>query len=276
MRDRDGDVLYVGKAGNLRRRVRSYFGPGGRHGRLIGRALERLEVIDHETCGSEFAALLRENRLIKDLQPPCNRRGTGGAGRYLRLAGASPARLHLATAVRDDGAAYFGPLRSQRMARESVACLEVLYPLRDADPRLCEMSVRDLTAVLDGDPVALGALGLPPGRRRVGAVPLDRGEAPDGPRAVLALLAALARARRAAVRCGVIVEPSGPDGAAEVFFVAGGVVRHRAVVDAGGWTVPVRRASRRSAVTRARRPCPPTRSTRRRWSRSACATAPTP
>jgi len=241
MRDRNGDVLYVGKAGNLRRRVRAYFGPGGKHGRLIGRALERLEVIDHETCGSEFAALLRENRLIKELQPPCNRRGTGGAGRYLRLVGGPEPRLHLAAAVRDDGAGYFGPFRSQRMAREAVACLEVLYPLRDADPRLREMSVRDLGAVLAGDPLALGGLGCRLGAAAAsGAVHVDRGEGPDGPRAVLALLAALARARRAATRSGVIVEPSGPDGAAEVFFVAGGVVRHRAVVDAAAWSVPVR------------------------------------
>ena len=85
MRDRDGGVLYVGKASNLRRRVRAYFGPGGQHGRLIGRALEQLESLDHETCGSEFAALLREDRLIKELQPPCNRRGAGGGGAYLKL-----------------------------------------------------------------------------------------------------------------------------------------------------------------------------------------------
>ena len=82
MRDRDGGVLYVGKAANLRRRVRAYFGPGGRHGRLIGRALEELESIDHETCGSEFEALLREDRLHQGAAPPCNRRG-GGRRRQL-------------------------------------------------------------------------------------------------------------------------------------------------------------------------------------------------
>ena len=115
MRDRAGEPLYVGKAGNLRRRVRSYFGPGGRHGRLIGRALERLETIDYETCGSEFAALLREDALIKELRPPCNRRGVGGAGQYLKLTGSSPApRLYVVPRVRPDAGPSVGPVRSRR------------------------------------------------------------------------------------------------------------------------------------------------------------------
>ena len=117
MRDRAGRPLYVGKAGNLRRRVRLYFEPGGRHSRLIGRALEQLEVIDHETCGSEFAALLREDQLIKEMRPPCNRRGTGGAGQYLKLTASSPSpRLYVVPGVRPDAGSYFGPVRSQRLA----------------------------------------------------------------------------------------------------------------------------------------------------------------
>ncbi len=252
MRDRHGEVLYVGKAGNLRRRVRSYFGPGGRHSRLIGRALERLESIDHEIHGSEFAALLAEDRLIKDLRPPCNRRGAGAAGRYLRLAPSGAAnRLQLVTAIRDDDASYFGPLRSQRVAREAAACLEVLYPIRDAAPALREASVGDLRAVLSGDPAALGGLGV---RLAVavasGAVALGDDDAPDPARSLLALLAALARARRSATRAGVIVEPAGPEGTAEVFFVAAGVIDRRVVVGASDWAGPVAeglRALRRRA-----------------------------
>ena len=99
MRDRRGRALYVGKAADLRRRVRAYFGPGGRHGRLIGRALERLAYIDHEVCGSEFAALLRENDLIKALSPPCNRRGAGAGGRFLKIShGEMAPRLYVVPA----------------------------------------------------------------------------------------------------------------------------------------------------------------------------------
>jgi DNA polymerase III epsilon subunit family exonuclease len=243
MRDREGRALYVGKAGNLRRRVRSYFGPGGRHGRLIGRALEQLESIDHEPCGSEFAALLREDRLIKELRPPCNRRGTGGPGHYLKLTAASSSpRLFLVPRAIGDGALYFGPVRPGRTAREAVAALGVLHPLDDPDPAAREASAQALAAVLVGEPRALAELGL-----RIaaavsrGALQVAPEEPTDGPRAVLALLAGLSRARRAARRLAVLVERDERRGAAEVFFVAGGVVRHRAEVDADGWEEPVRR-----------------------------------
>ncbi|MGD9572060.1 MAG: exonuclease domain-containing protein [Thermoleophilia bacterium] len=239
MRDRAGEVLYVGKAGNLRRRVRSYFGPGGKHGRLIGRALERLEVVDHETCGSEFAALLREDRLIKDLRPPCNRRGTRAAGHFLRVV-AEPGgpRLQVVPAPRDDECAYAGPLRSPRLTADALACLDVLYPRDLPDPAAAAASTAELEAALAGEPAALGALGCRLGAAvAVGAVPTGED---DGPSALLGLLGALARSRRAATRAGVVVEPAAEDGAAEVFFVAGGVVRHRVVVDDAAWAVPVR------------------------------------
>ncbi len=244
MRDRAGEVLYVGKAGNLRRRVRSYFGPGGRHGRLIGRALERLEVVDHECCGSEFAALLREERLIKDLRPPCNRRGTTAAGHYVRVAAAADGpRVQVVPLPREDEGAYFGPLRSQRLTREAVGCLGLLYPpAPDAPGGYAAETHRELTAALAGEPAALGALGcrlgaaLAAGTVRAG----DGGEGPDSAGSVLGLLSALARVRRARARAGVIIEPAVEDGAAEVFFVAGGVVRHRVVVDDAAWAAPVR------------------------------------
>ena len=157
MRDREGDALYVGKAANLRRRVRSYFGPGGRHGRLIGRALEELESLDHETCGSEFAALLREDRLIKELRPPCNRRGAGGGGAYLKLTLAEDApRLYAVARPLPDGAAYFGPVRSQRLARGAVTGLRLLYGVEGPDTALRRR--RPAPAAV-GEPGALGRPG---------------------------------------------------------------------------------------------------------------------
>lgn len=238
MRDGGGKPLYVGKAGNLRRRVRSYFGPGGRHARLIGRALDQLETIDHETCGSEFAALLREDRLIKEMRPPCNRRGLGGAGQYLKLTGSSPSpRLYVVPRLRPDAGSYFGPVRSQRLAREAAGCLRELFPIADPDPAVRAAAVAAVTGVLDGDAAALGDLGLRMGRavsqRRMA---IDVGDGPDPPRALLGTLASLARARRAASRMAVLVERAESPCVAEAFFVAGGVVVHSAQLDAELWS----------------------------------------
>ena len=78
-KDRAGVVLYVGKAKNLRSRVASYFQPSAdlpaSRGPTIQRMIEEL-VCDFDVleCDSEVDALLRENRLIKDIQPRFNER----------------------------------------------------------------------------------------------------------------------------------------------------------------------------------------------------------
>ena len=77
-RDRDGRVLYVGKASNLRARVRSYFASDDR--RKVPQLLRELVTIDHRVCASAFEAEVRELRLIQRLQPRFNRHGQGGAG----------------------------------------------------------------------------------------------------------------------------------------------------------------------------------------------------
>jgi DNA polymerase III epsilon subunit family exonuclease len=243
MRDRHGAVLYVGKASNLRRRVRAYFGPGGRHGRLIGRALDRLDRIDHETCGSEFAALLRESRLLKELRPPFNSRGVGRGGRYLKLSVADPApRLYVVSRALDDGAAYFGPVRSEQLAREAVACLHTLVPLAALDAAVRAGAVQEVLRLLEGEPQALGALGarLAPAVRD-GRIAIEPSGGPV--EALLGTLAALARARRARVRTAVLLERGEREGA-EAFFVAGGVVRHRADLPPDGWEESARRGLR--------------------------------
>ena len=62
-RDRDGRVLYVGKATNLRARVRSYFASDDR--RKVPQLLRELATIDHRVCATPFEAEIRELRLIQ-------------------------------------------------------------------------------------------------------------------------------------------------------------------------------------------------------------------
>src|SRR5580765_2514269 len=120
MRDRNGQALYVGKAGDLRTRVRSYFGPRRQPPRVEG-ALAALARIEAAPTGSELEAALFELDLIRRWRPAANvRDARPDKSVYLRLALAEHApALGLRAAVRDAGALYAGPFRSRRLATEA-------------------------------------------------------------------------------------------------------------------------------------------------------------
>jgi DNA polymerase III subunit epsilon len=137
MRDRNGQALYVGKAGDLRTRVRSYFGARRQPPRIEG-ALAALAAIETAPTGSELEAALAELDLIRRWRPPGNvRDARPDKSVYLRLALAEHAPvLGLRTAVRDDGALYAGPFTSRRLATEAAEALRDGYRLRTCRPRL--------------------------------------------------------------------------------------------------------------------------------------------
>src|SRR4051812_4178266 len=129
-RDRHGRPLYVGKATNLRSRVRSYFSTDDR--RKIGQLLRETERIDHLVCSSTLEAAVLEGRLIRRLLPRFNRQGTRGAKAvYLKLTlGERFPRLAVARAPKADGGLYLGPLASARLARQVADAIERAAPLR--------------------------------------------------------------------------------------------------------------------------------------------------
>ena len=133
MRDRLGQALYVGKAGDLRTRVRSYFGARRQPPRIEG-ALAALEAIEVAPTGSELEAALAELDLIRRWRPPGNvRDARPDKSVYLRLALAEHApALGLRTTVRDDGALYAGPFTSRRLATEAAEGLRDGYRLAPA------------------------------------------------------------------------------------------------------------------------------------------------
>jgi DNA polymerase-3 subunit epsilon len=251
MRDREGAVLYVGKARNLRRRVRSYFGPQGRHGRLIARALEGVASIDHEETGSELSALLRETALLRELRPPCNTRGVRtGAGRFLKLTTGDPfPRLYVVAEVLDDGAAYYGPVRSERLARQAIDALHVLYPIQACHPRCAggrqerlleddvptecrgpcraenvdayQEGIEDVRCLLEADQGAAAAMLVARLAEQMTDHPFAFADptAREAIEALLAMLGALARVRFAADVGGVIVEPATEPGVATALFI---------------------------------------------------------
>jgi DNA polymerase-3 subunit epsilon len=107
-RDRNDTVLYVGKARDLRARLRSYFS-GSRQRPAVEGALGALERVEWRQLGSELEAALAELRLIRRLRPPANARA-GRPERYAYLT----RRNDRWTVVSDPG--RYGPIRSRHRA----------------------------------------------------------------------------------------------------------------------------------------------------------------
>lgn len=128
-RDRGGRVLYVGKATDLRRRVRSYF--SGDQRRKVGQLLRETEAIDTIVCSSTLEAAVLELRLIRSLDPRFNRQGRARGGRtWVRLTDERYPRLSIVRSLRGDSADHLGPFPSHRAARQVVEAIHTAVPLR--------------------------------------------------------------------------------------------------------------------------------------------------
>jgi excinuclease ABC subunit C len=135
MRDRSGDVIYVGKAASLRARVRSYFDEGRGDDRLfVGYLEELLGDVDVIVTRSEKEAVLLENELIKKHRPRFNVRLRDDKDFIvLRLDERHPyPRLEVRRAreKRVAGARYFGPYSSASSIRETLRIVNRHFQLR--------------------------------------------------------------------------------------------------------------------------------------------------
>jgi DNA polymerase-3 subunit epsilon len=136
-RDASERVLYVGKATDLRARVRSYF--SGRALRApVERAVEAAARVETRPLGSEFEAALLELELIERLRPPANARGASperACYLTLTLDEAVP-RLRVSSGPGPPGSVTAGPLRSRRQADAVASALRVAFGLRVCRPRV--------------------------------------------------------------------------------------------------------------------------------------------
>ena len=129
---RDGRVLYVGKARDLRTRVKSYF-YGDERKRVQDLLGEVKHVEGEATPGGELEALVLESRLIRRHEPKYNRRGkTWRRFVYLKLdpAEAFPRLKVVHRASAADGCTYLGPFMGSGAARLAKEAIEEIVPLR--------------------------------------------------------------------------------------------------------------------------------------------------
>ena len=134
--DGRGEVLYVGKATNIRSRVRSYFSTDRR--RKVDQLLRETQRIDHTECAGALEAEVLELRLIQELRPRFNRRSKNWS-KYsyvkLTLRDRFP-RLSIVREWKEDGSFYLGPVSSRRVATDIVDAIQAVVPLRRCTQRV--------------------------------------------------------------------------------------------------------------------------------------------
>ncbi len=203
---RNDQVLYVGRARDLRSRLRSYF-RSDRQRPAVEAAVAAAERIEWRVTGSELEAALEELRLIREIRPPGNARVSRPERHvWLRQRGDS--------VVASTRSSPVGPLRSRRTAQLAARVLtpdELARP-QDALPRL-RQRLRDLSEARRFEDA---------GRLRDRIAALER---------VCRELGRLERVR--SLRCCVLV-PADESGYVRAFFVAGGRVAAERTLPPGG------------------------------------------
>ncbi|PWU17919.1 MAG: hypothetical protein C5B48_15375 [Candidatus Rokuibacteriota bacterium] len=209
-RDQHDQVLYVGRARELRARLRSYF-RSERQRPSVEAALLALQRIEWRVLGSEFEAALEELRLIRELQPPANsrsRRSDGGV--YLRRRGDEVVVTKSPTEL--------GPIGSRRRAALAARSLARASP-------------EELDQLLGGAP-------LPRLRKRLAdlAESLRYEEAArlrDRISALEHVLERLQRLQRLRQTDACVIAPALEPGWRTAFFVRGGLIRARRFLPPG-------------------------------------------
>jgi DNA polymerase-3 subunit epsilon len=130
--DKHGTTLYVGKAKNLRTRVRTYFN-GGDGRRKIGRLVEEVAEVRIKETESELGALILEAREIKRLLPRYNSAGREDrAGWFIRLDTDEPYPVPERVPANEtrEGVIHLGPYRSAGLLDACIEALGRIFPLR--------------------------------------------------------------------------------------------------------------------------------------------------
>src|SRR3989339_362934 len=136
MKDGAGEVLYVGKARDLRVRIRSYFARTDARA-MIPFLISRVQDLEFIITGAEKEALILENNLIKEHRPRYNVDFRDDKSYYhVRIDPSEPfARFQLVRRPKKDGGRYFGPYPSSAAAKEPLRFLQTIFPLRSCRDR---------------------------------------------------------------------------------------------------------------------------------------------
>ena len=141
--DKEGVILYIGKAKNLKKRVSSYFTKNHDYGKTKV-LVKKISSIEHIVVNTETDALLLENNLIKKYQPRYNvLLKDDKTYPWICIKKENYPRVFLTRKVVRDGSEYFGPYTSIRTAKALLSLVKELYPLRTCAYDLSEKNIEN-------------------------------------------------------------------------------------------------------------------------------------
>lgn len=138
MRDARDEIIYVGKAKSLTKRVHQYFQPSHDEGVKKKQMVERIDHFEFIVCDTELEALVLENNLIKENRPKYNTMlRDDKTYPYIKVTvGEAYPRVLFTRRVEKDGAKYFGPFPSAGAVHETIELVQKLFSLRTCSRRL--------------------------------------------------------------------------------------------------------------------------------------------
>jgi len=134
-KDEAGKIIYIGKAKNLRNRVRSYFQSGRGHDRKTRELVRRIVDLEFIVTDTEVEALVLESNLIKKHKPRYNiALKDDKQYPHLKLTINEPfPRIMITRKIQRDGALYFGPFLPASLARRTIDLINRTFQLRTCD-----------------------------------------------------------------------------------------------------------------------------------------------
>ncbi len=134
MKNKSGEIIYIGKAKMLKNRVTQYFGSGSGHNEKVRKMVANVDDFEYILCDSEFEALILENSLIKQNQPKYNILLKDDKGyHYIKITNEKWRKLTTAMQLTDDGAEYIGPYYSSFVVKDTVEELRRIFKLPDCN-----------------------------------------------------------------------------------------------------------------------------------------------
>ena len=138
MKDEYDRVIYVGKAVNLRSRVRSYFQDSAEHGERTRLLVDKVRDIEYVVTDTEVEALVLESNLVKEYSPRYNvKLKDDKSYPFVKITASEPfPRVYVTRKVVQDGSIYFGPYTDVTKLRETIDVVRKVFSVRSCHRRI--------------------------------------------------------------------------------------------------------------------------------------------